>query len=390
MSNAASVSPILSAARLTSPALSAPAERTLTAALVRAHAMAWFVVLGPECVRDTRRAAVLRQAARAAEVDVEPFLGAMGEASALAIDDVPALAARCRAGLDHDQDLLRAAQAVVLDECDDVRTSPRASARSVARAERWRRHVLQAALELSRLEDRMVRHNLGLAVLAANARRGSGVPMDDLVQQGALGVLAAVRRFDPSRGLKFSTMASWWVKHYVGRYIENCSRTIRLPVWACNLLTRVRAAERALYSLERGPATAEEVAASLGADPERVALLMRADLSTASLDAPVVSSRLRGSTASGDGSPASSLMDLQADDRPTVEQDILARQRREMVGAALRTLPAHLVRPAIAVHLDGEDPKVVAERYGLCPNAMRGAVVEAMREMSAPMLRACL
>ena len=274
-----SLSPFLRSVISAHPALSQDAEVRLTTSIADAHAAAWAACLGPECVRESRRAALLTLAARGHK-HADALLP---DATAMPFAEVATLAARCRAGLDNDQDLLRAVQAAALTECDDVRTSPRSSASSVARAEKWRARILATAATLARLEDRMVRHNLGLVTLLASQRRSTAVAFDDLVQQGTLGLLAALRRFDISRGFRFSTYSVWWVRHYIGRYIDDNDRTVRLPVHLKTTIGKIRRADAELYNTATcTPASDEQVAAHLdltSAQMQRARVAMQSNLS---------------------------------------------------------------------------------------------------------------
>lgn len=280
-----SISPILRSVIAAHPALSRDAEVRLTTDIVTAHTAAWLACLGPECVRATRRAALLAIAASVCGADLGD---APVDLQAMPLADVAALAERCRLGLDHDQHLLRATQAAALTECDDVRTSPRASSASVARAEKWRARILATAAALARLEDRMVKHNLGLVTMMA-ARRRTKVCFDDLVQQGCIGLLSAVRRFDSTRGFRFSTPAAWWVRHAIGRYIEGNDRTVRLPVHMKEAIAAVRKADGALYDAATcTPASDEQVAAHTGLDVEKVAMARITMQDGLSLSTPLV------------------------------------------------------------------------------------------------------
>ena len=274
---------ILRAAASSSPVLSREAELALTRSIVAAHHDAWAACLGAECVRATRRAVLL---STACDVAGRPNVLIPTDTTEVPLAEVASVAALARP-TDPDQNILRALQALVLTDCDDTWTSPRASASSVRRAEAWRYKVLSTAATLRRLEERMVKHNIGLAMKHAHARVKSGVPVEDLIQEACVGLLDAVRRFDPERGFRFSTPASWWCRHRVGRYINNNSRTVRLPVWLCERIADIARADRALYDgATCTPATDEQVAARLRISVAEVSAARRASVASISLEAP--------------------------------------------------------------------------------------------------------
>ena len=142
--------------------------------------------------------------------------------------------------------------------------------------------------------DRLVRTNLRLVVSVAKRFAGRGVPILDLIQEGNLGLLKAVERFDPERGYRFSTYATWWIRQAVARGLASQGRAVRLPVHAGEALHKALSeAARLRQSLGR-EATADEIAKGLDLSAAQVTRIMNAAIDPLSLDSPV--SEVEGSS----------------------------------------------------------------------------------------------
>ena len=134
---------------------------------------------------------------------------------------------------------------------------------------------------------KLAEKNLRLVVSVAKRYRGMGLLFEDLIQEGNVGLMKAVDKFDPDRGCRFSTCATWWIRQAVQRAVTDKGRSIRIPV---HMSEKIRAVSRAYADLsaeiEREPAE-EEVAEALGWDAEKARLVMSAMPDAVSLDLPV-------------------------------------------------------------------------------------------------------
>jgi RNA polymerase primary sigma factor len=213
---------------------------------------------------------------------------------------------------------------------------------------------LARAIERGDLEakDRLVRCNLRLVASVARRHIGHGLPMEDLLQEGVVGLIRAAEKYDWRRGTRFSTYAVPWIRQAISQGLANTGRLIRLPAPQHLQAEKLARAERRLLERGAGRPGVSELAVATGLEEAAVLRIRRADAPAASLDAPA------GQSGSG------RLGDLLADAREPVEVSLAAARRRT-------------VRRSIA-RLEGRDREVMRLRFGLDGRGERtlGAVGE--------------
>lgn len=242
-----------------------------------------------------------------------------------------------------------------------------------------RRRLEQQVAAGERARAQLINSNLRLVVSIARRYQGHGLSLLDLIQEGSLGLMRAVDKFDPSRGLKFSTYATYWIRQSVGRAIADHGRTVRLPVHLGERLSRLaRVRQQLIQRLDREP-TPEEVASEAGLTPEQVTRAEQAALTPASLD--------EAHTEDGTGTLAEVISDpLQPSPLDEVSHTLL---RDDLSEAMSHLTPRERHILCLRYGLHGEPAltlEQIGQRLNLTRERVRQLESEALKKLRDPLL----
>jgi RNA polymerase sigma factor (sigma-70 family) len=287
---------------------------------------------------------------------VRQYLNDAGRHALLTKEDEADLAKRYQAGLSADQFLK--------ERADQLTRTHKARLRQISR-------------DGARAKERMVQANLRLVVPQARKFSGRDLDFIELIQEGNLGLLRAVEKFDHTKGYKFSTYAVWWIRQALQRGVASKGRTIRVPAHVWELYGKLRAAELRLRQQKGGDPTEAEIAEEVGLTPARVREVRDAMQELVSLDRPIGED---GDATMGDLIADAGVVDpadtaLEGDAMSQIEAALRALDDRERIILVLR------------FGLHGEEPQTleeIGEHFGLTRERIRQMQNRALAKLRHP------
>lgn len=236
------------------------------------------------------------------------------------------------------------------------------------------RLALRIARGDGQAKARLVESNMRLVVSIAKAYRSSGIPFEDLIQEGAIGLMTAAERFDPKRGYRFSTYATQWIRQAIGRAVDNKAKSIRLPAHVSESLRKIDKARSEMRRELGEDPTPEQLAVRTGISTRKVCSLLNTTQEPISLDMPV-----------GDEENTSLGSLLYDKTSPDPQEELIDAEMREEIDCLLGSLDDReqlIMRKRFG--FDGEDTYVlqqIGEELNISRERVRQIEAQALRKL---------
>jgi RNA polymerase primary sigma factor len=240
-------------------------------------------------------------------------------------------------------------------------------------AVRLRREVVQG----ERARDHLIKANTRLVVSIAKKYMGQGVPFSDLIQEGNLGLMKAVEKFDYRRGYKFSTYATWWIRQAITRALADQGRTIRVPVHMSDRIRKLHQVSRQLEQVWGRKPTPEELAEEMGLESSKVRWMLRVSRHPVSLERPVGEEE--------DSELGNFIEDEDAPTPPDAAYHHMLQEKLEDVLATLTPREARILRLRFGLQ-NGRSYTLeeVGKKFGLTRERIRQIEGQALRKLRHP------
>ncbi len=240
-------------------------------------------------------------------------------------------------------------------------------------AARLRREVIQG----ERARDHLIKANTRLVVSIAKKYMGQGVPFSDLIQEGNLGLMKAVEKFDYRRGYKFSTYATWWIRQAITRALADQGRTIRVPVHMSDRIRKLHQVSRQLEQVWGRKPTPEELAEEMDLEPSKVRWMLRVSRHPVSLERPVGEEE--------DSELGNFIEDVDAPTPPDTAYHHMLQEKLEDVLATLTPREARILRLRFGLQ-NGRSYTLeeVGKKFGLTRERIRQIEGQALRKLRHP------
>ena len=244
-------------------------------------------------------------------------------------------------------------------------------------SEEERRQLEEIIADAEEARQKLIKANTRLVISVAKRYIGQGVPFLDLIQEGNLGLMKAVEKFDYTRGYKFSTYATWWIRQAVSRAVADQGRTIRLPVHVGDKLRQLHRTAQMLEQKLGHPATPEEIAEELGLPPERVRRYLRVARRPLSLEQPVGEEE--------ESNLGQFIEDEDVEAPPDAAEQTLLREKMEELLDTLRPREARILRLRFGFY-DGHTYTLeeVGKKFGLTRERIRQIEAQALARLRHP------